>query len=414
MVQHGLEISADDVVTECRRDVSDAQRSVRIGVVLMVANLSSQRLGKSTGPMAMLAGDRGRVVGEEIHVIGQRRRKIRIVRCKFHRPAMAPDSLIDFSGSPQRRRQVGKRLGKIRLDLHGPTQPLGRFTRSAELGTHHAHVVQHAGVIRLELEGLEIFRHRLRGSAKISEPIGQPNSRCWPIRLGGDGPTEFGNRGVPLLLLFPNAGQIHVKTGFGPDGDRRQDKFGSFREAALLNSHHAQQMQRIGLMWFLLQDGRESRLRTGQITGLKPLDCLPQLWLDRHFTPILPDWAGLTRPTFIVGGTGLGRYSIMMRDDRPASPSDTMVSHRKQCFFSGRVQGVGFRYTVTNIALQHNISGYVRNLPDGRVELVMEGADDEMDELIRAVRNRMNDYIRKVDQNTLPATGEYTRFQIQH
>src|SRR5207248_2933045 len=50
----------------------------------------------------------------------------------------------------------------------------------------------------------------------------------------------------------------------------------------------------------------------------------------------------------------------------------TLPAHRRQCLFSGRVQGVGFRYTVKNIALQHNISGYVRNLPDGRVELVME------------------------------------------
>ena len=41
---------------------------------------------------------------------------------------------------------------------------------------------------------------------------------------------------------------------------------------------------------------------------------------------------------------------------------------RQTCYFSGRVQGVGFRYTVQNLALQYNVRGYVKNLADGRVE----------------------------------------------
>jgi acylphosphatase len=90
------------------------------------------------------------------------------------------------------------------------------------------------------------------------------------------------------------------------------------------------------------------------------------------------------------------------------------AAHRRQCYFSGRVQGVGFRYTVKNVALQHNISGYVRNLPDGRVELVMEGPDDEMDQVVDAVNSRMDAFIKKVDLNTLPATGEFEHFQIRH
>jgi len=84
------------------------------------------------------------------------------------------------------------------------------------------------------------------------------------------------------------------------------------------------------------------------------------------------------------------------------------------CHFSGRVQGVGFRYTVKNIALQYNVGGYVRNLPDGRVELVMEGPDAEMDHLVADVNDRMRDYVRDVDRQVLPASNEFNRFSIQH
>jgi acylphosphatase len=88
--------------------------------------------------------------------------------------------------------------------------------------------------------------------------------------------------------------------------------------------------------------------------------------------------------------------------------------HRRQVHYSGRVQGVGFRYTVKNIAMRFNVSGYVRNLPDGRVELVAEGPCEEIEQLIHAVDERMNEYIRNAEIATPPATGEFSHFQIQH
>jgi len=51
---------------------------------------------------------------------------------------------------------------------------------------------------------------------------------------------------------------------------------------------------------------------------------------------------------------------------------------RMQIFYSGRVQGVGFRYTAKSVATGFEVTGTVRNLPDGRVELVAEGAKDEL------------------------------------
>ena len=87
---------------------------------------------------------------------------------------------------------------------------------------------------------------------------------------------------------------------------------------------------------------------------------------------------------------------------------------RRTYHFSGHVQGVGFRYTTHNIALRHNVNGYVRNLPDGRVELVMEGDDCEMDCVVHDVKNRISGYVRETECKACPPTGEFQRFWIRH
>jgi acylphosphatase len=90
------------------------------------------------------------------------------------------------------------------------------------------------------------------------------------------------------------------------------------------------------------------------------------------------------------------------------------VEQRRTCYFSGRVQGVGFRYTVHNLAMPHNIRGYVRNLPDGRVELVMEGNEQELDHLVDSIRRKMSQFIKRVDVQTEPAKGDFAGFAIKH
>jgi acylphosphatase len=98
-----------------------------------------------------------------------------------------------------------------------------------------------------------------------------------------------------------------------------------------------------------------------------------------------------------------------------ATRSATLPPHqRRTVHFGGRVQGVGFRYTTRNVALGYDVHGYVRNLPDGRVELVMEGPDSEMDNVVCEIKRRMNGYIRSLESHVSPATREFEHFCIRH
>jgi acylphosphatase len=69
---------------------------------------------------------------------------------------------------------------------------------------------------------------------------------------------------------------------------------------------------------------------------------------------------------------------------------------RRRVYYSGRVQGVGFRDTSQRLAVQHSVGGYVRNLADGRVEMVAEGEAAAVDALLAAIVLRMHRFIADV------------------
>jgi acylphosphatase len=81
--------------------------------------------------------------------------------------------------------------------------------------------------------------------------------------------------------------------------------------------------------------------------------------------------------------------------------------------FTGRVQGVGFRYTTVNIARRFAITGWVRNELDGSVQCVAEGQQQELDRFIEAVKHAMAGHIENVDVQSSPATGEFTGFDVR-
>jgi len=81
--------------------------------------------------------------------------------------------------------------------------------------------------------------------------------------------------------------------------------------------------------------------------------------------------------------------------------------------FSGRVQGVGFRYTTRHIASRFRVTGYVQNLHDGRVRLIVEGNAAEVERFVTAVATEMAEYIHNQNDETLPATGEFPAFEVR-
>jgi acylphosphatase len=85
---------------------------------------------------------------------------------------------------------------------------------------------------------------------------------------------------------------------------------------------------------------------------------------------------------------------------------------RCQVHYSGRVQGVGFRFNAQWIARGFAVSGFVRNLPDGRVQLVAEGDEAEVDRFLAKIADSMAGNITQANVERQSATGEFSGFEI--
>jgi acylphosphatase len=86
-----------------------------------------------------------------------------------------------------------------------------------------------------------------------------------------------------------------------------------------------------------------------------------------------------------------------------------------QVFYEGRVQGVGFRWTVRHVAKGFDVKGWIRNLIDGRVEMQIAGSEDEVRAFLDAIaESELRAHIRKATENSLQATVEANGFEIRH
>ena len=87
----------------------------------------------------------------------------------------------------------------------------------------------------------------------------------------------------------------------------------------------------------------------------------------------------------------------------------------KHVFFSGRVQGVGFRYTVKRLASGYEVSGWVRNLPDGRVELQAMSVDaEELEAFLEGIQNSsLGGNIRETEAHPIPEPAGMRGFLIR-
>ncbi|MBP7933511.1 MAG: acylphosphatase [Phycisphaerae bacterium] len=86
---------------------------------------------------------------------------------------------------------------------------------------------------------------------------------------------------------------------------------------------------------------------------------------------------------------------------------------RRTVHYSGHVQGVGFRYTTERLARRYEVGGFVRNLSDGRVEVVVEGTPAEVGAFLADLDETMVEYIRGRQLAESPGTGEFRGFGIR-
>jgi acylphosphatase len=86
---------------------------------------------------------------------------------------------------------------------------------------------------------------------------------------------------------------------------------------------------------------------------------------------------------------------------------------RRRVIYRGAVQGVGFRWTALRAASGGAATGYVRNLADGGVELVLEGEAAEVAALVVEIEERMQPYIGRRETEESAATGEFSGFEIR-
>lgn len=87
--------------------------------------------------------------------------------------------------------------------------------------------------------------------------------------------------------------------------------------------------------------------------------------------------------------------------------------NRVHVFFSGYVQGVGFRYTARRIAQSLELVGWVKNRYDGRVELVAEGNEDVLKQMLTQINGAFEEYIKNSEVTWMDASGDFTSFSIR-
>jgi acylphosphatase len=87
----------------------------------------------------------------------------------------------------------------------------------------------------------------------------------------------------------------------------------------------------------------------------------------------------------------------------------------KRVLYEGRVQGVGFRFSVKSITTGYDVAGSVKNLFDGRVELEVQGEESEVDEFLNAIlSSHLRRHIRRFVVHEIPLKSGIKGFEIRH
>jgi acylphosphatase len=106
--------------------------------------------------------------------------------------------------------------------------------------------------------------------------------------------------------------------------------------------------------------------------------------------------------------------ALSIRARRPGTGVMTGSSKRAVVTYLGRVQGVGFRFTVARIAQEADVKGFVRNQPDGSVALVAEGSPNTIQKFLGRIRaSNLGPFIKREDVTWCEASGEFGDFSVR-
>jgi len=106
-------------------------------------------------------------------------------------------------------------------------------------------------------------------------------------------------------------------------------------------------------------------------------------------------------------------FLTVLCDMSAAQPSSSSDVFHLTAFFSGRVQGVGFRYQTVQVAKGFEVTGFVRNLADGRVTLEVEGREKEVLAFVAEVEDNLSGFIRHAEKRSSVQKQKFFDFTIR-
>jgi len=89
------------------------------------------------------------------------------------------------------------------------------------------------------------------------------------------------------------------------------------------------------------------------------------------------------------------------------------MQKRLHVYFYGSVQGIGFRYTAAKLAHEYEIAGWVRNLPDGRVEVVVEGDEETLRSFLQGIKDEFEGYVTDVQPEWSNTKDGFIGFEVR-